>query len=309
MNVPSPSEFQNTFYDAVWLQIAAAICQRHQIAYSRLERAKQGENIVVFVDEKYILKVYVPHKRGFTRECDALRFIRNKTSLVVPEIVAAGDFEGFNYLITNLLPGRPLTRSEWLGVDRSYQIAVLRHLAIGLKQMHSVDSQPITFDWDHFISNQLATVMDRQRKEGGNPEWLRSLPGYLERYLPLIADKSAASFMHGDVHFGNLRFAENADGSPAIGLFDFADSLRGFHEYEYVAIVVLMIQGQGDLQREFFRFYGYRDHEMDEEMRRRLMLLTILYEHSSLSRYAQRLGGGSERLTLEELERSIWNFV
>jgi hypothetical protein len=40
-----------------------------------------------------------------------------------------------------------------------------------------------------------------------------------------------------------------------------------------------------------------------------MMLLTILYEHSSLRRYAERLGPGSEKLTLDELERAIWSFV
>jgi hypothetical protein len=40
-----------------------------------------------------------------------------------------------------------------------------------------------------------------------------------------------------------------------------------------------------------------------------MILLTILYEHSSLRRYAERLGPGSEKLTLDELERAIWSFV
>jgi len=309
MNVPSPREFQQTFNDPVWLSVAEAICQRHSIGHTSLERAKQGENIVIFVDDKYVVKIYVPHKKGFSRERDALRFIKDKTSLTVSDIVAEGEFEGFNYLITDLLPGRPLTRSEWLGLDRSFQLTVLERLAIGLKQIHSVNSSSIAFDWDAFISNQLATVMARQRREGGNPEWLASLPAYLEKHMPLLSGKSRLSFMHGDVHFGNLRFAENVDALPSIGLFDFADSLKGLHEYEFVAIGVLMIQGQGDLQREFFRFYGYRDDEMTEDMRRRLMLLTILYEHSSLRRYAERLGPGSEQLTLDKLERAIWNFV
>jgi len=103
-----------------------------------------------------------------------------------------------------------------------------------------------------------------------------------------------------------LRIAEG----PAIGgLFDFADSLKGFYEYEFVAVGVLMIQGQGELQREFFRAYGYRDDEINEELRRRMMLLTILYEHSSLTRYAARLGPSSENLGLEQLEGAIWSFT
>jgi aminoglycoside phosphotransferase (APT) family kinase protein len=115
--------------------------------------------------------------------------------------------------------------------------------------------------------------------------------------------------MHGDVHFGNLRVTEDRERPTISGLFDFADSLTGFFEYEFVAIGVLMIQGQGDIQREFFRAYGYNDTEINLELRRRMMLLTILYEHSSLRRYAERLGSGSKNLSLEQLEQAIWNFV
>jgi hypothetical protein len=39
------------------------------------------------------------------------------------------------------------------------------------------------------------------------------------------------------------------------------------------------------------------------------MLLTILYEHSSLTRYAARLGPSSENLGLEQLEQAIWSFT
>jgi len=41
-----------------------------------------------------------------------------------------------------------------------------------------------------------------------------------------------------------------------------------------------MVQGDAELQRALFRSYGYSDQEMNGELRRRLMLLTILYECS-----------------------------
>jgi hypothetical protein len=39
------------------------------------------------------------------------------------------------------------------------------------------------------------------------------------------------------------------------------------------------------------------------------MLLTILYECSDLRKYALRLHPEAVELSLEELERAIWNFV
>ena len=70
-----------------------------------------------------------------------------------------------------------------------------------------------------------------------------------------------------------------------------------------------MIQGQGELQCEFFRAYGYPDHSIDEVLRTRLMLMTILYETSGLKRYAARLRPEAADYSLDELERAIWNFI
>ena len=309
MKIPLLNDFESKFNDPVWLEIGAAICRENRIECEKLNRAEHGENIVIFIDEEFILKIYTPKKNGYNRERSALELIGRKTHLSISQVIAHGVFEGFQYLITDRLPGRQMRRDEWLTLKRPAQTAVVTQLAYGLKEIHSVEADDLRFDWGEFVEIQLETVMERQRKEGGNPEWLDSLPRYLDTYMPLLSDSPHPVFMHGDVHFGNLRVSDDRDRPMITGLFDFADSLKGFFEYEFVAIGVLMIQGQGDLQRDFFRAYGYAESDINTDLRRRLMLLTILYEYSSLRRYAERLGPGSEKLSLEELEKAIWNFV
>jgi hygromycin-B 7''-O-kinase len=309
MKVPALNDFERTFNDPIWLEVAAAICRRHRIRYKTLERAEHGENIVVLIDRRRVLKIYTPQKNGFRRERFALEFAQNRTSLPIPRMLKQGEIEGFGYLITDRMKGTMIKRDRWLTMSRAAQVAVLTQLAYGLKELHTHEPGDLHFDWREFIEIQLYSVLDRQRKEGGNPEWLDAIPRYLEEHMHLLPDRPREVFMHGDVHFGNLLFTDDAERPVISGLFDFADSLKGFHEYEFVAIGVLMIQGQGDLQREFFRAYGYMDAEINIELRRRLMLLTILYEHSSLKRYAVRLGVDPDRLTLAELEDAIWNFV
>jgi len=309
MKIPLLNEFDRAFNDPIWIAVATQILHDHRIEFKNLIRAERGENIVVLVDDEFVVKIYTPKKNGFNRERTALESAKGWTSLRIPYVVDAGEIEGFEYVIIDQLPGRVMLRSEWLTQERGAQVGLLTHLAYGLKELHSHEADDIHFDWREFIEIQVESVMERQREAGGNPEWLESLPKYVETYLPLLPMRPRPVFMHGDVHFGNLKVSSDRERPIITGLFDLADSLKGFHEYEFVAIGVLMIQGQGDLQREFFRAYGYKDTDMDEEMRRRLMLLTILYEHSSLKRYAERMGAGSEKLTLEELERAIWNFV
>jgi hygromycin-B 7''-O-kinase len=309
MNVPTHDDFLRLFGDPVWLAIGAEICRRHGIPHTLITRAEHGESVVLYVEDRFVLKIYRPWKTGFGREKLALENVVRRLELEVPEIAAEGNVEGYDYLITTRIPGRLMTRAEWLSVDRDAQIGLLHQLADGLQVLHSVDSGRIDFDWAEFVRKQAAGAVERQRSEGGNPEWLERLPSYIDENLRLIPLDGPHVFLHGDVHFGNIRIVEHHGRLKIAGLFDFADSLRGFHAYDFIAVGVLMIQGQGDLQREFFRRYGYADAAINEELRRTMMLLTIFYEWSSLRRYAERLGVDPMQYSLDELERAIWNFA
>jgi Ser/Thr protein kinase RdoA (MazF antagonist) len=106
-----------------------------------------------------------------------------------------------------------------------------------------------------------------------------------------------------------LRLTKTQQNWEVTGLFDFADSRKGFYEYDFLAICVLIIQGQGNLQREFFKAYGYAEKDLDETMRKRLMMLMLLYESADLRRYAMRLRPEAVDYSLEKLEKEIWSFV
>ena len=309
MQIPALNDFRRTFDDPVWIDVAHTILGRHQIDYASLSRAEHGENIVFLLDNKLVLKIYTPLKNGYHRERAGLEFAEGRTSIPIPQIVEEGEIEGFYYLIMTRFTGESLTRQDWLKLEKREQIVILAQLAVGLKELHSADASDFDFDWREFLRIQVESAIDKQRAEGGNPEWTESMPAYFEKYLRLIPDKVADSFQHGDVHFGNLRFETEHGLHRICGLFDFADSIKGFHEYEFVAVGVLMIQGQGDLQREFFRAYGYKDADIDITLRHRMMMLTMLYEYSSLRRYAERLSVNPMGYSLQELERAIWSFV
>lgn len=307
--IKTAEDFEQHFRNKFWQEIGESVCRRHGVSFGNLRRAERGENVVFLIDERLILKFFTPFKNGFRREKIALEFARGKSLINVPEILHAGEYENFSYLITNQCAGVSMSRHDWLRLEKKRQIKFITHLAAGLKELHSHAADSFAFDWGKFIGRQIETVLERQRIGGANRKILERLPAYLEENLKLLPADCKNVFMHGDVHFGNLRvFVKNGEWRIA-GLFDFADSLKGFHEYEFLAVGVLMIQGQGDLQREFFRAYGYKDSDLDEEFRRRLMLLTIFYEWSNLHRYALRLKPEAVDFSLDRLERAIWNFV
>ncbi len=303
--MPSVEDFELNFKSEKWNTAAQDICRRHKIPFSTLQRAAQGEHIVFLIDDKFVLKIYKPVRNCFRREKAALESA--ETSLKIAEIVAVGEFEGFDYLVTTQLKGKLMTREMWLKLDKREQIAILSQLAEGLKNLHSgtVSGKVL----GEFIERERKLYFARQVAGNVNSAVLGALPEYVEINLKLLPKLTEAHFLHGDVHFGNLRLLQENGRWQISGLFDFADSFYGFREYDFVAVGVLMIQGQGELQREFFRAYGYTDSEINETLRKRLMLLTIFYECSDLRRYALRLKPEAVDFTLDELERAIWNFV
>lgn len=309
LTLPAHNDFKARFADPIWIAAADEILRRHQLKFRELQRAEQGENVVVRVDDRLLVKIYTPLKNGFKREKAGLEFADGLSSIPIPQIVEEGEIEGYHYLVMTQLAGYEMNRADWLKLDSKTQIGFLTELAVGLKELHSVDPADFDFDWPEFLRIQIDSAVFKQQGDGGNPEWLKSMPAYLDEYAPFIPAKTADAFQHGDVHFGNLKVRLDGESLRPVGLFDLADSIKGFHEYEFVAIGVLIMQGQRELQKEFFRAYGYSDSDIDESLYHRLWTLTMLYEYSSLRRYAERLGVNPLDYTLVQLGRAIWAFA
>ena len=310
--VTDASEYESHLNDSVWQQGAAAICARHGLPHSSLRRSQQGENIIFFVDERFVIKIFAPFRESYARERAALEFADSKLNIETPGILYAGELEGWSYLVTTHLAGVP-ARDAWPEIDLDGRIEIVSRLGVALKSLHEYDApllQPaLNRDWHAFIERQAKTCVERQRACDANPEWLNSLPGFIAERLELLPGDFKPVLLHGDVHPGNLLLIQ-VNGSWRIkGLFDFGDSFCGFHEYDFVAPGVLMLQGARELQEAFLLAYGYKKSQLDMNLRARLMLLTVLYECSNLRKYALRLMPEAVNFTLDELEAAIWRFA
>jgi len=301
-------DFGDHFAAPAWFDVARAISEKHDIGFTGLERADSSDHVVFLINEQLVLKIFRPSRNCFERERKALEFASGRLPFNTPEIVETGSFEGFDYLLATRIPGKAVSRAEFLRLPPTEQVDVLTELAAGLRQIHDINPSFFADDWPAFVDDRAATFIDRQIAHGVNSRIISALPAFIEKNLPAVP-RTPTVFLHGDVHFGNLRFEPVGGKLKISGLFDFADSRRGHHEYDLLAVGVLMIQGQRELQREFFRAYGYGESDLNEEMRHRLMMLTMLYETSDLRRYAMRLSTDAVDLTLDELERAIWCFV
>ncbi len=308
-NIKTKEDFEKHFQDAVWFDVAVEICRRERISFDEVERLDSSDHVVFSIDDKFILKIYRPFRNCFEREIKALEFVAGKIDFKTPEIVKTGEFENFQYAFITQISGIAVTRHDWLKLSESEQFPFVEKLARGLKRIHSLAADSFENNWAEFVEDRAKTFVERQIAHGVNQKIIEVLPVFIEENLKLIPTDSATVFMHSDVHFGNLRVSKTNGEWQIAGLFDFADSRRGFHEYDFLAIGLLIIQGQGALQREFFKGYGYAEKDLDERMRRRLMMLTMLYETADLRRYAKRLKPEAVDFSLEELEKGIWSFA
>jgi hygromycin-B 7''-O-kinase len=306
------ADFKRHFYCDAWRQVAASICQRHGLAYNELQRSDQGENVIFFVDDSYVIKIYEPSRACHSREKAALEVAHGRLGVETPAIVQSGEFEGLAYLVMTRLLGVPM-REVWASVGTPERIEIVSRLGVALRELHSRPSPrrapTLKRDWLGFMEGQARTAVGRQRDCGANTEWLESLPSYIAARLNLLPVDAELVLLHGDVHPGNVLLATAGGHWRVSGLFDFGDSLIGFHEYEFVAPGVLMTQGDRETQRALLLAYGYEETQLDLTLRARLMLLTVLYECSDLRKYALRLAPGAVNLTLDELEAAIWRFT
>ena len=305
----SKKEFDKHFQSEFWISVAEQICCRHRISFGELKRASSSDHIVFLIDDALVLKIYRPFRNCFERETKAIEFVSGKIDFITPEIIETGEIENLNYALMTQCSGISVTRADWLKIPESEQILFAGKLAHGLKQIHEIDASSFVSDWKDFVENRAGTFIERQIAHGVNRKVLNALPEFIKENLKLVPKGARKTFMHGDVHFGNLRLMKTNGEWEISGLFDFADSRTGFYEYEFLAVGVLMFQGQGEIQREFFKSYGYAENDLDAAMRRRLMMLTMLYETADLRRYALRLKPEAVDFSLDELEKGIWSFL
>lgn len=295
----------------MWQQLAKVICERHQISCDTLERAPQGENIIFFVDDRFVIKIFTSPRDGFAREKAALEFADGRFGIDIPKLAHTGEIEGVSYILMTRLAGAP-AKDVWRNLDPPERAEIVSRLGVALKSLHShpapLSEPALNRGWQKFLMLQARTSVERQTACGANPEWLESLPTYIEARFELLRSDEPV-MLHGDIHFGNMLLSQQGGRWHISGLFDFSDSLCGFHEYDFVAPGVLMVQGNRELQRILLSAYGYPETQLDSNLRARLMLLTVLYECSDLRKYALRLNPDAVNLTLDELERAIWSFA
>jgi hygromycin-B 7''-O-kinase len=253
-------------------------------------------SLPVYAVGDHVLKLFPPvYAEELPVEAAVLRAVQGRLPIPTPGVHDAGEHHGWGYVLMDRLDGRPLTEAWDTLADRD---RAADRLGESLAALHAVPAPDVADwwpeDWDSFVAEQRAGCAGRHRALGLPEEWAAQIPAYLER-----ADLAGGEpvLLHTEVMRRHL--LAGADGELS-GLFDFEPAMRGAREYEFAAVGAFVAEGDARFLGRMLRAYGYRDAELDADLRRRLLAWLLLHYYSNLPAYLQRLPAPDEP-TLESL--------
>jgi hygromycin-B 7''-O-kinase len=286
-----------------------AICQRHGLPAGALARLSEGTNVVFAAGTQYIIKLYPPHWR---RLCAVERLVaehlHGKLSVTTPEIVEAGELEGWPYLVMQRLSGRYLAE-VWDHLPLAAQQQLVTDLGALVAQLHALPTDgldALDADWPALVDDRIRGCVARHREQGMPEAWLEQLPAYLAHAQPLYPPAFAPSIVSGDIHQGHL-LVEDAQGHWRLaGLFDFDDARIGFAEYDLAATGLFLMYNRPHLLRAFLQAYGYRDADLTEALSQRLLAYTLLHRYRRFTWVRDEVVGDRICATFAQLATTIY---
>lgn len=255
------------------------LCDHLGIGTDDVERFPDGSLPVYAIGDRYALKLFPGvHLDEVPVERDVLRAVHGKLPVPTPGVEAAGEFEGWGYVLMRRLQGESL-KTVWPRLDEPQRVKVASRVGEALAALHEVPAPEglAPSDWDSFIAEQKAGCVERQRERKLDSRWLEQIPGFLDS-VDLGTPKLA--LLHTEVMSDHLLVSPELTLS---GLFDFEPAMRGAIEYEFVATGLFLTRGDHRAHRALLEGYGRRD--IDDELPRRLLAYALLHVYSNPAWY------------------------
>lgn len=294
---------------AQWLPIALDIARSHGLTGAAPHVFSTGTNVVMALDEKLILKIFPPFLRPqFVSERGSLAQLRGRLRVAIPEIVAEGERDGWPYLVFTRLPG-VFGSEAWLKLSETEKERVLVEIGQTIAEVQRVplgDLADIEPRWDRFLSAQIEGCRARHERLGLPRKFLDGLDELLrdaERLIPL--DRPPV-ILTGEYIPENFLLSRDSAGWGLSGLIDFGDVMTGWCEYDLLGPSGFMTAGVPRRVRSLFEGYGYSSADINPDLKRRLMALTLLHRFSDPARQICIEGWQQKASDLLELQDLLW---
>lgn len=286
-----------------------AICHLQALDASSVQRLAGGSLPVYAVGDGLVLKVFPPFDlQGHRTESLVLQVLDRRLPVPTPSFHAAGDLEGWGYLLMGRLAGETLA-SAWPRIPAEDRFRLADGIGRALAALHAVRDarlEALRQDWTAFVEEQRRGCVERQRARGLDGRWLEQIPAFLAT-TPLEVG-SADSLLHTEVMREHLLVRQGPAGWEISGLFDFEPSTLGPRDYEFVAVGLFLSCGDPILLRRILLAGGVPGAGLNAALSRRLMAWCLLHRYSNLAWYLRRIPPPPEVRTLEALAEWWWGF-
>jgi len=267
------------------------LCQRLDLDAARLTRYAAGSRPVYGTGD-LVLKLFPPVATwpGCRVEAEVLAAVQGKLPTPTPQVHAAGEHDGWGYVLMSRLPGIPLD-TVWDHVPAAGRDRLADQLGETIAALHQLPPPAIRdwwpADWPGFVAQQHARCVGEQRDLGLPAAWADQIPGFLDA---VALPPGTPVLLHTEVMREHLLVTEGPDGAWRLsGLIDFEPAMRGEREYEFAAVGVFVAEGDARFLARTLTAYGYRHDQLGPGLRRRLLAWGILHRYSNLRWYMQRL--------------------
>jgi hygromycin-B 7''-O-kinase len=267
------------------------LCHLLNLDASSLSRFGSGSRPVYAVGD-LVLKLYPPVAAwpGYQVEAAVLAATQRRLPTPTPRPHAAGEHDGWGYLLMTRLPGAALdTVWDQLPVpDRDRLADQLGETIVALHQLPPPEVPGWwPADWAAFVASRRAECVSEQLALGLPGRWANQLAGFLDE-VTLPAEPPV--LLHTEVMRQHLLVTEDPAGAWRLsGLIDFEPAMRGEREYEFVGVGVFVAEGDARFLTRTLAAYGYSRDQLGPALRRRLLAWGILHRYSNLAWWMRRL--------------------
>jgi hygromycin-B 7''-O-kinase len=257
----------------------------------------------VYTAGDLVLKLFPPVTTwpGYRIEAQVLAAVADQLPTPTPQVHAAGEHDGWGYVLMSRLPGVPLD-TAWDRVSAQDRDRLAAQLGQTIAALHQMPPPVIAdwwpADWPSFVSGQQARCVREQRELGLPAAWADQIPEFL---AAVSLPPGPPVLLHTEIMREHLLVDHSPAGAWRLsGLIDFEPAMRGEREYEFVGVGVFVAEGDARFLAGTLASYGYDRDQLDPDLRRRLLAWGILHRYSNLRRWMQRLPEPS-RPTLDAL--------
>jgi hygromycin-B 7''-O-kinase len=292
-----------------WLPVAIDIARSHGLACTTPHIFATGTNLVIGLDDPFILKIFPPALRAqFVSERGSLSQLRGRLGVPIPEIVVEGERDHWPYLVITRLPGI-LGAEAWPAMPEDQKERVLAQIGATIAEVQRapagalLDIEP---RWGAFLAAQIQGCRARHARLGLPQKFLDGLDDLVRDAAELIPLDAPPVILTGEYIPENFLLSCQGGDWRLSGLIDFGDVLTGWGEYDLLGPSAFMTAGMPRRVRSLFAGFGYSRAEVDFALKRRLMALLLLHRASDPVRHICIEGWQQKAEDLYELQELLW---